>query len=476
MTGKFASKMQPVRHPRDFPAEAVSGFLSELASRAYRLHGLIIWHKGILRYADAAEPYTLQSPHRLFSSAKSILVLAALKAIEQGKLHLSDRVVSFFPEYEAAYSLRDMTFEDLLTMRTGQEDDPFGLLFRDFNADLIRAFLQTPAEEPPGTRFRYNNTVPHMICAVVSRAVGMPFPDYFARYFSDPLDAPVKAPTNPQGIYNPVITTMSMESFFRYALLFLHGGESGSMRLIPEELIRTAQEEHTRTGLEGNSAGYGYQIWRNAFGGSRMDGGWGQFAFLLPDSDTCTVMLSDMTDCSAAFTAFEKHLLPAFRRNVVAGPQPEVQLASLAPVGDCTPDPDISNSTWSFPDGSIFHLKTGSDRITIHIRNPAACTAEIGLHGVFLPARRYFTRPVFSIDQTVYGQDADELLLSGAWSTPRCLDVTAKCLGEMGEYAARLIFGREKLTVFFHDTVQHGIADPMTGKRTEGTRQYLETN
>ena len=464
-------RVAPKRRPDGIPAEAIAGFLEELSVQKYRLHGLMIWHRGALRYADAAEPYTLQTPHRLFSAAKSILVLAALKAMEQGKLRPEDRVVSFFPEIPADDSLRNMTVEDLLTMRTGQEGDPFGLLFQDFDADLIRAFLSTPAEETPGTRFRYNNTVPHIICAVVCRAVGMPFPEYMGRYFSEPLEAPITAPTNPQGIYNPVVTTMSMESFFRYALLFLHGGSAGGRQLLPEAPVRAAMAEHTGTGLAGNSAGYGWQIWMNAFGGCRMDGGWGQYAFILPETDTCVAMLSDMTECGGAVTAFEQRLLPALRGDGVPEPQGEVQLASLAPAGSCVPDADIPGSAWTFPDGTVVTVECCPERAVIRMSGERTREAEIGLNGRFLPGRRCLSHPVFSIDQTVYGADAEEMLRSGAWSSPRCLEIRGKSFGEMGEYAARLCFERDRVTAWYHDTVQHGIADPLIGRRSEGVRQ-----
>lgn len=465
--------MEPVRSPRNISARAITQFLEDLSKHDYRLHGLMIWHKGDICYADTAAPYTLQSSHRLFSAAKSILVLAALKAIEQGKLKLTDKVVSFFPEYPMTdKGVQMITFEDLLTMRTGQEGDPFGLLFQDFDADLIGAFLETPTLEEPGTKFRYNNTVPHIICEVVSRAVGMPFPEYMSQHFCEPLNAPMAAPVNPQGIYNPVVTTMSMESFFKYALLFLHGGVTiESVRLVSEELVHAAIAEHTLTGLSGNSSGYGYQIWRNAFGGSRMDGGWGQFAFLLPDTDTCVVLLSDMTECAYAINAFEKILLPAIRGNGVAGPQPEVRLASLAPSGSCCPDPDILGCEYAFHDGTVLTLFDDHERVTVRLDGQNPRTVEIGLNGQFLPTTRYFTRATVSIDQMVYGQDNGQMLLSGAWSTSRCLNITGKCFGEMGEYAIRLLFEDEKVVVFYNEIAQHGIADPLTGTRIEGVKQ-----
>lgn len=463
--------LTPVLSPRGIPASAVSGFLKALADHDYRIHGLIIWQHGQLCYADAAAPYTLQSPHRLFSSAKSILVLAALKAVEQGKLSLTDKVVSFFPEYPAAPGVENMTVKDLLTMRSGQEGDPFGLLFQDFDADLIRAFLATPTDDAPGGRFRYNNTIPHMICAVTARAVGMPFPDYMAQYFTGPLDAPIAAPTNPQGIYNPVVTTMSMESFFKYALLFHQGGvtEAGA-RLLPEALVRTALAEHTPTGLPGNSAGYGYQIWRNAFGGSRMDGGWGQFAFLLPAEDACVVVLSDMTDCAYCITAFEECLLPALQGEAVTESQPDVRLHSIAPCGERTPDADILEAAWRFPDGSILTVAEDGEDLSVTVSGDHPYETRIGMKGTFRTVKRYLSRPTVSIDQTVYGVDNMTLSAAGAWSTPRCLDVVLKCFGEMGEYACRLAFDKDTVQVWRHETAQHGIADPLTGILSEGVR------
>lgn len=79
-------------------SQAITAFLHALHTRHYRLHSLMIARSAGICYADAAEPYTLDTPHRLCSAAKSILSLNLLAAMEEGKLSEEDAVAAFFPE------------------------------------------------------------------------------------------------------------------------------------------------------------------------------------------------------------------------------------------------------------------------------------------------------------------------------------------------------------------------------------------
>ena len=294
--------------------QAIANFLQALQAHNYRLHALMIARRAGVCYADAVAPYTLDTPHRLCSAAKSILSLNLLAAMEEGKLHTDDLVTGFFPEISCENAqMAHMRVSDLLTMQTGQKEDPFPTLFQNFDADLIDLFLHTPPMEEPGMHFRYNNTVPHMIYAVTERATGERIEAYQRRHFCEPMGASMWAPTNSRGQYNPVVTSMSASSFMKYALLYLREGDWFGHRLLQAETIRQATKEHVRTGQTGNEAGYGWQIWRNAFGGYRMDGGWGQYAIILPELDAAVTILSDMTDSSYALEAFETYLLPALK-------------------------------------------------------------------------------------------------------------------------------------------------------------------
>ena len=76
---------------RGICASSVRDFLRALDDHHYRLHALMIQQGDELLYADAAAPYTLDTPHRLCSAAKSILSLNVLLAAQEGKLRFDDR-------------------------------------------------------------------------------------------------------------------------------------------------------------------------------------------------------------------------------------------------------------------------------------------------------------------------------------------------------------------------------------------------
>ncbi|MDR2974578.1 MAG: serine hydrolase, partial [Propionibacteriaceae bacterium] len=59
------------------------------------------------------------------------------------------------------------------------------------------------------------------------------------------------------------------------------------------------------------SSGYGYQFWRNSFGGYRADGMNGQYIIVLPGYDTVIVMTSHLADMGIPLNAIATTLLPS---------------------------------------------------------------------------------------------------------------------------------------------------------------------
>lgn len=434
---------------------SIRRFLDALDEHDYRIHALMIADGEDVIYESAAEPYILDTPHRLFSAAKSILALNAIRAVQDGLLKPEDHVADFFPEYHITDpGLKEMTVEDLLTMRTGQEGDPFGMILQDMEADLIEAFFETPTVEKPGTGFRYNNTVPHIVYAVAERAAKEPIEAYQNRYFCDPMDAPLLAPTNHKGQYNPVVTSASARTFMKFARLYLGEGTYKGKQLLDGSFIKEAVRWHTDTGMEGNSAGYGWQIWENQFGGYRMDGGWGQFAFILPEDEKAVVVLSDMTDCTYLVEAFETYLLPALRKESILKPDKEDMpvLSSIAPAGDADADGDIFGCEWKNEDLTLELNQSGNTLLLV--QNGKMFT--VGLQG-FERNSGYTPRP-FSVDHSVYGTDGSTVLLGGAWSGPRVFEFTGKCFAEMGETYCRLEFKDDCCYARYTPLAVHGIA------------------
>lgn len=443
-------------------SQAITAFLHALHTRHYRLHSLMIARSAGICYADAAEPYTLDTPHRLCSAAKSILSLNLLAAMDEGKLSEEDAVAAFFPEISCDHPwMKQMRVADLLTMQTGQTEDPFIALFEDFQADLIQRFLHTTPIEEPGTHFRYNNTVPHMIYAVTERATGERIEAYQRKHFCDPMEAPIYAPTNNKGQYNPVVTSMSANSFMKFALLYLREGDWFGHRLLRAESIRRAVAEHVKTGQKGNGAGYGWQIWRNAFGGYRMDGGWGQYAILLPEQDAAVTIMSDMTDSSYALEAFETYLLPALaHRESIKAPSYISRIPGMAPQGYAEPDSRWFSSKWRLPGNEELFFTQADGQLVLHQHGSSPQeTIRIGLHGAWIKNRQHlWTKPHFSIDTGVYGVPDMPCWFSGAWRTPVQFEAVGKSLGEMGEYRYVFDLLEKELRVQFTPRMQHNVS------------------
>ena len=454
--------------------KSIANFLQALQTHHYRLHALVIARRDGICYADAAAPYTLDTPHRLCSAAKSILSLNLLAAMEEDKLHTDDLVTAFFPEISSEdMHMACMRIEDLLTMQTGQMEDPFSALFQDFDADLVSLFLHTPTVEAPGMQFRYNNTVPHMICAVTERAIGEQIEAYQRRHFSEPMETFIWAPTNSKGQYNPVVTSMSARSFTKYALLYLREGDWFGHRLLHAETIRQATAEHVSTGQTGNQAGYGWQIWRNAFGGYRMDGGWGQYAIILPELDAAVTILSDMTDSSYALKAFEDYLLPALKnRKPLADPvgEPLPHIPSMAPMGDAVPADRWKNGQWriSQDENIFFALENGQVQLS-QCKKGKTRVFSIGLDGKWLENPSHlWTSPHFSIDTGVYGLPDEPCWLSGAWVTPYRFEMVGKSLGEMGEYRYSFELIKDELEIRFTSQMQHNVSSLLDCTKMRG--------
>lgn len=441
-------------------SRAIQAFIDEAARLNARLHAVTICDREGVCFAEAARPYTLDTPHRLCSAAKSILALGLLRAAEEGRLALADRVLDYFPEYAPTDANMDrLTVEDLLTMRTGQTGDPFGLLFQDFDADLTEAFFHTPAEEAPGTRFRYNNTVPHIICQVTERAVGMPFETWFARRVSDALQAPLSAPTSAKGQYNPVVTSVSARSFTRYALLFLRRGDWFGRQLIGPEWIDLATREHALT--EPGGDGYGYQIWRNPFGGYRMDGGWGQYALLLPEAGYAVTLLCDMTHSRPLLDAFARTLLPALGKGAAGEPAARAKLTPLAPDNIAVPGPVRVGASYRFEDGSLLTLaRANAEGLAFSLtRGGRSARFAAGTGDRWLDCDEpLLSDTLWSIDTGVYGVADGTFRMSGGWVAGNAFECLGKTATEMGEHRYRFEFEGDELILRCTPGMVHDIS------------------
>ena len=175
-----AAQPAPVDPAEPTPAERAAMAASARAfMRTYAVPGfsVAVGHAGALIYQDAfgladrdkGEPLTPQHLFRIASLSKPITSVAIFSLIEQGRLHLGDRIFGpggvlgtdfGRPPYHP--QVDQITLEHLLTHTGGgwskDHDDPMFMNAGMNHAQLIGWVLRNrPLDHPPGQSFAYSN-------------------------------------------------------------------------------------------------------------------------------------------------------------------------------------------------------------------------------------------------------------------------------------------------------------------------------
>ena len=122
------------------------------------LNSIIVLRHGCSVLECWLDPYRREMPHQLFSLSKSFTSCAIGLAQAEGRLKITDKLISFFPEYDSCISdprMREISLKDLLTMRSGHL--VCSTRYMAGQQDYVKAFLASPLDTDPGTCFTYNS-------------------------------------------------------------------------------------------------------------------------------------------------------------------------------------------------------------------------------------------------------------------------------------------------------------------------------
>ncbi len=462
----------------------IANYLNRLREMDYDLHSFQIYRDGRKVFGEAASPYTLESPHRLLSAAKGIIGALVLFAIDEGKLSFESHIVDYFEDKlpkDLDERFKRITVYDLMTMQCGQESDAAFIRFLENpEDDLCAGFFRTPMDCEPGKRFYYNNAVPHLLFFLVERSTGKDIKTYMDEKLCRPLGIRIEAQYNAVGVYDPVTTVLSAEDFLKLSLWYLQKGRWGGRWLIDPKLVEMACTRQVWTGESRpgyhNGKGYCMQLWKNAFGGCRMDGGGGQIALILPEENMTAVIMGNESRAEQAIQLFYDEIFSKMSgRPLEEDPEGAGMLAkaaadmSRAPYG-VTPhgnkESDFSGKTVCFAEnkwgiGQI-RFSFGGPETSVHVQAGGIWREyQIGLGGKWKKSGCPFILPPdTSIQNRIYGPDPMECFLSGGWSGNRFV-VVCKSAASMGEYKFVFLFEENGLKVQIPNGISAGMKQDM---------------
>ena len=164
--------------PRSIPelqgisSSGIIDFLNAIDTGRQEIHSFMFLRQGKVIAEGWWNPYGPDFRHLMYSASKTFTATAIGLAVTEGRLKLTDKVVSFFPYSlpdTIGNNMKELTVQNLLTMSVGQ-DPPANLAGID--EDWITAFIRDEPVHKPGTVFKYNNMATFMLSAIIQQVTG----------------------------------------------------------------------------------------------------------------------------------------------------------------------------------------------------------------------------------------------------------------------------------------------------------------
>lgn len=331
---KEATKDLPRSTPQaeNVDAEAITHYLEAVKESGQDLHSLMIVRNGKVVAEHWLGDNAADKIHILNSVSKTFTSTAIGFAVTEGKLNVTDKVISFFPDKlpaEVSPYLQELEIRHLLTMSVGHDKDPTRGVREPGNEDWVKNFLAYPVDHKPGTVFVYNSVATYMLSAIIQKVTGEKVIDYLTPRLFIPLgiegikwdECPKGINTGGWGLY------VKTEDMAKLGQLYLQKGKWNGKQLLPESWIETASRSHIKSLPAGTREedlkmkpensdwlqGYGFQLWRSRHNSYRADGAAGQYILILPEKNAVIVTTANIGDMQAELNLIWEYLLPALK-------------------------------------------------------------------------------------------------------------------------------------------------------------------
>ena len=204
------------------------------------------------------------------------------------------------------------------------------------------------------------------------------------------------------------------EGFAKLSLFYLQEGNWNGQQLLDARLVRAAVSFQVPTRRcssisfmhSDQLAGYGFQLWRNAREGARLDGGRSQFGFLFPDKEMAIVCNAIEEDSGLIPAVLWDTLYSAIQPQAVPDHGESARLKSYLSHWSCAPRTAAQPSFLDDYYGCVYvleenpwHLRTlslslreGQPHISLET-DQESCTLQVGLHGDWIANDAFLSMP-----------------------------------------------------------------------------------
>jgi CubicO group peptidase (beta-lactamase class C family) len=271
-------------------------------------HGFIVYERYFRGFGPNDRPVVRGVVSSISSAAYGI-------ALEQGDLDsLGLRLGDVFPDYVAPDdSVRArITVRHLLTMTSGLDSQQADDAVED--TSWARAWAQAPIVSPPGSTFRYDGALPHLLSAMLTARTQTSLADYMRVHVFEPLGiSGVTWESAPEGFTSGFSGLgIRPRDMAKIGQLYLAGGGWNGQPVMPASW---AEQAGMNQAPGGNAdAGYGYLWWLSGETGHSAffaAGYGGQYIYIIPELDLVVVITGD-PDVTPDVPIFHRNLIPDY--------------------------------------------------------------------------------------------------------------------------------------------------------------------
>lgn len=266
------------------------------------VHGYMILRNGNIVAEAYQYPYTDKSRRMPHSVSKTVTAIAVGYAVDEGRISVQDKVLSFFPEYRPGEitdgKLQKLTVANLLTMSVGHGKDSIDSIFSKAEPGW-KTFLDMDMVNEPGETYLYDSGATYMLSKILTIVTGEKILDYLMPRFFQPLgitdadwDEIDGASTGGWGCL------LSIPDMAKIGQFLLQKGKWEGKQLLSEQWIEEMTSwkipSHETNVYQDWRQGYCYQMWRCSREGCfRADGAFGQYILVLPPKNMVAVIWSE---------------------------------------------------------------------------------------------------------------------------------------------------------------------------------------
>lgn len=312
----------------------LAGGVRSIREKGIPIDSLMIVRNGYVVLEAYFSPYDGSFPHDLASVTKSVMTTLIGIAVDQGKLQLDQKVISFFPHRSIANldeRKKNLTVLDLVSMRNGMESDCFSgdeatLDTMRATPDWVQAALDRKMVHEPGTYFCYDSPGMHLLSAILQETTGMTALEFAQQNLFGPLGiSDVVWLADPQGYtHGWGDLHLKPEDATKLGYLWLHSGTWDGQQIISASWVSNSVKAHSRS--VGNEYGYGYGWWVTAFDFYALGRG-GQYIHVIPSQNMIVVITAGGSDFNQVLPFLMRVLLGS-RAELPANPSGQADLAA----------------------------------------------------------------------------------------------------------------------------------------------------